>query len=217
MTRDINYRTLNGYNALCTLIENCSEKLTNLPILDLLLCHGSDINQKTIDNDNAILLASIQNKLKFLKQLLAKEGADPNVENNKKVTPLIYFSATRNLQGVNLLFENQRTNANYLDSNKRSALHWAINNSSTSSDASYEIEELLLKHQCDINQIDVRGRIPIHYAFVKIGKPYDTKEIDPIEVVANITSWSDCNIDISDNYGNTPLCYAAQRGSVISS
>ena len=218
LSLNINQKTHYGVSALVMLIHTCTETTNTKKILNLLIKKGSDINLRTNENDTPILMSSISNKMGFLELLMNTKGANPNVENNKKETPLIHFAKNRNLQGCISLLENNGSKAdpNYLDSDKRSALHWAINNSSTSSDASYELEELLLKHGCNVNQIDERGRTPLHYAFVKVGKPFNFSEIDPIEVVANLISREDCSTDIVDNYGNTPLCYAAQKGSVIS-
>jgi ankyrin repeat protein/predicted DNA-binding WGR domain protein len=74
----------------------------------------------------------------------------------------------------------------------------------------------LLSKGCAINHRDDRGRTPLHYAFIKAHKPFCTTEIDPIETVANLLSQPGIEIDVSDNFGNTPLTYAAQRGSIIS-
>jgi ankyrin repeat protein len=61
-----------------------------------------------------------------------------------------------------------------------------------------------------------RGRTPLHYAFVKIGDPFNATAIDPIETVSNIIARPGVKVDVRDKWGNTPLSYAAQRGSVIS-
>jgi ankyrin repeat protein len=44
----------------------------------------------------------------------------------------------------------------------------------------------LLDHGADVNFKDNRGRTPLFYAFVKIGKPFDNEEIDPIETVTSL-------------------------------
>ena len=74
----------------------------------------------------------------------------------------------------------------------------------------------MLSKGCAINHRDARGRTPLHYAFIKARKPFCTTEIDPIETVANLLSQPGIEIDVSDSFGNTPLTYAAQRGSIIS-
>jgi ankyrin repeat protein len=91
--------------------------------------------------------------------------------------------------------------------------------SQSDADASNEIENTLVsncRREGDMNTVDQRGRTPLHYAFIKIGDPFAFTNIDPIETVSNIISRPNVKIDLRDNWGNTPLHYAAQRGSVIS-
>lgn len=60
-----------------------------------------------------------------------------------------------------------------------------------------------------MNEIDIWGRTPLHYAFIKIGKPMDYSEIDPIETVSSYCGFKDIQIDVPDVWGKTPLHYAA--------
>jgi len=74
----------------------------------------------------------------------------------------------------------------------------------------------LLKYGAKINEVDDRGRTPLHYAFVKINNPFETSRIDPVEVITSFCSQKDCNVTLKDQWGSTPLHYAAQRGSQVS-
>ena len=67
------------------------------------------------------------------------------------------------------------------------------------------------------NIVDIRGRNCLHYAFVKIGKNniFTSTKIDPIELVSSLCSLDSFNIDLVDDFGRTPLCYASQRGSIV--
>jgi len=58
---------------------------------------------------------------------------------------------------------------NKRDHKNRNILHFAINQSSASSDATFEMEQLIISLGVDINCVDKRLRTPLHYAFVKIG------------------------------------------------
>jgi len=72
-----------------------------------------------------------------------------------------------------------------------------------------------LKYGAKINEVDDRGRTPLHYAFVKINNPLETSKIDPVEVITSYVSQKDCNVTIKDAWGSTALHYAAQRGSQV--
>ena len=220
MKLGINHLNFNKSSFLLQFIEESAENPENIDILNTILKRGADVNQANKDENTPILLATIYNKMEFLKILLNTKDANLNCLNKEGVSPLIFFTKKRDLNGVLLLLENNasktKPNPNILDNDKRNALHWAINNSSHSADASYELEETLLKYGTKVNQIDERGRVPLHYAFVKIGKPFDRSMVDPIETVANLLSRDDIKCDVADKWGNTPLTYSAQHGSIIS-
>lgn len=99
-------------------------------------------------------------------------------------------------------------------------MHLAVNSRRGGTDASYDLEDLLLKCGAKTNICDHRGRIPLHYAFVKIDNHKDASFIDPIELVALLdpsdNSSQAPSLDIADEFGSTPLHYAAQRGATIS-
>jgi ankyrin repeat protein len=57
---------------------------------------------------------------------------------------------------------------NQRDQKERNLLHFAINMSSATADATFEIEQLLIDLGVDVNARDYLGRVPLHYAFVKI-------------------------------------------------
>jgi len=59
-------------------------------------------------------------------------------------------------------------NINQVDQKGRNLLHFAINMSSSTADATFETEQLLIDLGVDINVRDSQGRVPLHYAFVKI-------------------------------------------------
>lgn len=55
-------------------------------------------------------------------------------------------------------------------------------------DASFEMEDFLLSRGAEINRRDKHGRVPMHYAFIKIGHPVEnqTSAIDPIETISSL-------------------------------
>ena len=71
-----------------------------------------------------------------------------------------------------------------MDRNKRNALHWAINNN-VGEDTNFELEEVLMKYNINLNARDKRRRMPIHYFFTKIGNPFIDEVSDPIELFSD--------------------------------
>lgn len=57
-------------------------------------------------------------------------------------------------------------------------MHEAINMSSAGADATFETEQLLIDLGIEINQTDHFGRVPLHYAFVKIEDRPETRELN---------------------------------------
>lgn len=68
-------------------------------------------------------------------------------------------------------------------------MHHCVNSADCTANTSFEIEELLIQNNARLNITDNRGRIPLHYAFVKIGKPFDSSKIDPIETVSSLLAY----------------------------
>ena len=60
-----------------------------------------------------------------------------------------------------------------------------------------------------MNKRDCHGRVPLHYAFVKIGDYANCSQIDPIETVSSLCAISDLEIEVQDKWLKTPLHYAA--------
>jgi ankyrin repeat protein len=74
-------------------------------------------------------------------------------------------------------------------------LHWAINFSDSGSNASFELEAILIEHGAEINTSDNFGRTPLHYPFIKTNDFKINTEIDPIEAVNSLLLRKDLVID----------------------
>lgn len=96
----------------------------------------------------------------------------------------------------------------------------AVNSRRGGTDCSFDVEDFLLKSGAKTDIQDHRGRIALHYAFVKIDSYSDSSFMDPIELVALLDPGDNPMqgqaIDVADVFGSTPLHYAAQRGATIS-
>ena len=64
--------------------------------------------------------------------------------------------------------------------------------------------------------VDVRGRLPLHYCFVKIGNHADRSRSDPIEICSMLVeAMRGERVDSRDEFLSTPLHYAAFRGATV--
>ena len=88
-------------------------------------------------------------------------------------------------------------------------LHIALNFAPTTSNSNLNIEKILVNEGIDVNGVDIRGRTPLHYLFVKFGKATSTSMIDPIKNVATYCANKKVKIDEPDFWGKTPLHYAS--------
>jgi ankyrin repeat protein/predicted DNA-binding WGR domain protein len=211
---NINQQSVHGESELLRFIRAASSNDQNAAILDYLISKRLSTELKTLKLVCPLLLAVEQSKECFVRTLL-KHKAFVDSQDIKGNYPLLQAVKNKNLQIVEVLLAN-KANPNLRDELERNSIHWAINLSNADADASNEIENCLLSSGGDLNAIDARGRTPLHYAFVKIGDPFNNSNIDPIETVSNIISRPGVKVDVRDKWGNTALSYAAQRGAVIS-
>ena len=104
-----------------------------LNLATLLLKHGAELNRRDRSNEAPLHLAIQSNRFRLAKFLLEK-GADPNVENNKGITPLQMLSQC----DMNLDVKDKGIILNLL--------------------------LLLLKHDADVNKRDWANNTPLHLA-----------------------------------------------------
>jgi ankyrin repeat protein/predicted DNA-binding WGR domain protein len=211
---NINEHSVHGESELLKFVKSTASNLENAKILDYLISKRLSTELRSLKLVCPLLLSVESNKEEFVKTLL-RHKAQVNSQDIIGRYPLLQAVQNKNLTMVELLLANN-ADPNLKDTQSRNSIHWAINLSNADADASNEIENCLLSSGGDLNAVDDRGRTPLHYAFVKIGDPFNASAIDPIETVSNIIARPGVNVDVRDAWGNTPLSYAAQRGSVIS-
>ena len=88
-------------------------------------------------------------------------------------------------------------------------MHHAINVNTSGTDASFEIEEYLISKGVDINALDYKNRTPLFYALIKMGKLFETSEIDPFETISNLCAIPGIHTNTIDKFGKNLLHYAA--------
>jgi ankyrin repeat protein/predicted DNA-binding WGR domain protein len=211
---NINQQSVHGESELLKFVNTVVSTAETASILDYLISKRLSTELKNLKIVCPLLLAVEKNKEEFVRTLL-RHKAHVNSQDINGRYPLLQAVKNKNLQIVEILLAN-KADPNLRDELERNSIHWAINLSNADADASNEIENCLLSSGGDLNAVDARGRTPLHYAFVKIGDPFNNSNIDPIETVSNIIARPGVKVDIKDTWGNTALSYAAQRGAVIS-
>ena len=175
---------------------------------------GADINVKNGLGQNLLQRAVEKQDLGLINILLERHARVNDLVGEGK-TILNIAVASNNLKLVRLILENG-ADPNLPDEKGLTPLHVAFNLADSSANASFDMESLLLLFKSDINLRDNQGRTPLHYCFVKLGKPTDDSQIDPIESVSSACALKSINVNVQDNYQKSPLHYAAQRGAITS-
>ncbi|XP_054722688.1 LOW QUALITY PROTEIN: uncharacterized protein LOC129232581 [Uloborus diversus] len=194
----------------------------NVEAVEALVKAGANVNLKSNDKEklSPLLIAAQKPTLGKIVQLLVHNKAEVNeVDSKTKNTALHYVvqaRATNVLETAKTLLT-AGANVDAVNNHQRTPLHLSVNASSSDSDSSYAIEECLLGFGARADATDCRGRMPIRYAFTKIGNPFETSQIDPMELVVLLTdAMPQGLIEVPDQFGQTLLHSAAYRGATIS-
>ncbi|KAG8179654.1 hypothetical protein JTE90_017793 [Oedothorax gibbosus] len=197
-------------------------KGSNTEAVEALIKAGASVNLKSNDKDkiSPLILAAKKPNLGKIVKLLVQNKADVNdVDAKNKNTALHYVVIARapNVLETGKALIIAGADVNAVNDKLRTPLHLSINASESDSDSSYAIEECLLGFGAQLDKLDCRGRIPLHYAFTKIGEPFESSQIDPMELVVLLTgSMEKEKIGVADLFGQTVLHCAAYRGATIS-
>ncbi|XP_067682285.1 poly [ADP-ribose] polymerase tankyrase-like [Haliotis asinina] len=202
-----------------------------LDVVNLLLKHGADPN--TICNSEedgpispllqvamSYSLSRVTGQEKLLK-LLVEAKANVNITHKKSQKTPLHFVVQQRVSEAGMLSMAQTlvsagASVAAVDDHKRTVFHLAINSNNGASDTSTDLEEYLLEKGADVFAKDIRERLPLHYAFVKIGRHRDGSTVDPIELCSLLTSKMGARgIDDADVFGQTPLHCASVRGGTI--
>jgi ankyrin repeat protein len=207
-------------------------------VAELLIQHGAQINIKAKDEFTPLHLAAEHNHVSVA-ELLISHGADLNAKDQHGQTywynfaPL-HLAANNNHIAMAELLISHGANVNEKDKHVRTPLHWATGHKDTS------LAALLIKYGADISEKDKYSRTPWHWAarqnnasFLKLlysinsnnrsirlcalkrlgaFKKFLNSELFDRNLIKVMLIYGDCNIDIKDSQGNTPLDIARQKG-----
>ncbi|CDW74195.1 wgr domain containing protein [Stylonychia lemnae] len=213
---DINQKTLAGQTFFIELVSTIpNDDIQFTEYFEFLEQHNLDKSVTDQQGNNALLLSFQQNKIKIAEYLLTK-NMDINAT-NKQIETLLILTVKKNDFDMAEYLLDKGSDPNIQDKMGRTALHYAVNNSSSTIDANFDMENLLISNNANVNLQDRTKRTPLHYAFVKIGQQSNQNQaMDPIETISSLCSVKDANPSIQDKYGKNVLHYAAQRGATIS-
>ena len=219
----INIYNLYKRNCLYFLFDNINqifyiENNNNLVIdtLNYLIEEGININQIDYLGNNPFYHLATKNFNEEILHILLNNNCDINRFNKSDFNTLFYYISQKNLNIVKKLIEDFKVDYTICDSKKRTIMHYLCNDEISSTDMDERLCDYLLTKRIKLNEPDILGRTPLHYLFVKINDEYNNNDIDPINTLTKLLEYEEVDPEYQDIYGNTPLHYACQRGSIIS-
>jgi len=219
----INIYNLYKRNSLYFLFDNINqifyiENNNNLVIdtLNYLIEEGINIDQIDYLGNNPFYHLATKNFNEEILHILLNNNCDVNRFNKSDSNTLFYYISQKNLNIVKKLIEDFKVDYTICDSKKRTIMHYLCNDEISSTDMDERLCDYLLTKRIKLNEPDILGRTPLHYLFVKLNDEYNSNDIDPINTLTKLLEYEEVDPEYQDIYGNTPLHYACQRGSIIS-
>ena len=207
------YFLFNNIDKIKTIEQNNKMVINTL---NYLIEKGIDIGQIDYLGNNPFFYLAKNNFNIDLLNILHKNKCDINKFNKNDENALFYYIRKKDFEKVKILIDQFKVDYTLSDSKKRTIMHYLCNDEISSTDMDERLCDYLLSKRFHLNTEDILGRTPIHYLFVKINEEYNCKDIDPVNTLTKFLEYSEVDPQHKDVYGNTPLHYACQRGSIIS-
>ncbi|XP_048525723.1 transient receptor potential channel pyrexia [Dendroctonus ponderosae] len=151
---------------------------------------GVNVNARTKEKEQTPLhLAAEGGNAECIDILLDRE-ADANVKNYRLQTPLHLAARAQSYDSVELLLVKGKANPNVPDCDKRISLHAAVGKTARS----YDIIEVLVRHQADVNAKDQFGYTPLHMA-----------ALNELSQCVEKLLYHGADVTAKSKYGNTAL------------
>lgn len=203
-----------------------------LPILKFLISYRANLDKKNAAEYTALHICSVINSVEATR-LLLEGGANPNIADDRGVTPLIIATSLGYVGVVEALLDHPRIDPNVQDNQGDTALHLAVLNHhlrpliallSAGADPTVRnhslfnciqraarvgfvagIEEILKWHPNLINVAKKDGVTPLHSAALE----------HHADVVSLLCSHFKCDVNVEDTDNLTPLHLAAYSGCPV--
>ena len=195
---DVNQKDTHGSTSLLY------ASTTTTDCVRLLLEHGADTNLSNQLGQSPLMLSIRPPNRKRthcdIPKLLLNAGADVNAKDKFQRRPLHYSSSYKNAD-VAALFIDRGANINCVDESNQTPLMFSIfYTDDRDSDACHRV---LLKHDCDINIIDILGNSALHHA-ARCGRTQLLEEL----------CQRGADINLKSEKGFTPLISSIQEGKI---
>jgi ankyrin repeat protein len=209
---DVDARDAAGRTALMTASMN-----SVIPIIQVLLQAGASVDLQAVLGETALTLAASGRGGESIELLLAN-GADPNIGDRDKKTPLMWLVDTQFHRGSDTsesIAPLVRAGARINDRDaaaERTALIWAVMGNGTSFDVRHTVLARLVENGADVNATDSNGETAM-FSLVRYIDDALALEMGPQCIQVLIDAGADRNP--INSAGKTPLAVVSRNNPLV--